>query len=104
MLIVNQNRDMLVNFNKVESIDIVADLDGTGKVPYKIYYETDIKREELGKYKTEERAKEVLEDTANAYSDFSYYRNAKDKEKQKEIGMELYMKYRNFEIHKMPEE
>ncbi len=61
MIIVSQNKEIIVNFDNVESIDIVVDLDGTGKLPHKIYYETNSKREELGTYKTEERAKEVLQ-------------------------------------------
>ncbi len=61
MWIVSQDKEMIVNSDNVENIDIVADLDGTGKVPHKIYYETSSKREELGCYATEERAKEILE-------------------------------------------
>lgn len=67
MIIVSQDKDTIINFDNIESIDIVADLDGTGKVPYKLYYETSTKREELGKYATEERAKEVLEDIVKKY-------------------------------------
>ena len=67
MIIVNQNKDTIINFDKVESIDIVADLDGTGEVPYKIFYETLSNREELGKYKTEKRAKEVLNEIVENY-------------------------------------
>lgn len=52
MLIVSQNKDAIINFDNVESIDIVTDLDGTGKVPYRLYCETSTKREELGKYAT----------------------------------------------------
>lgn len=63
MIIVNQDRDMIVNFDNVENIDIVADLDGTGEIPFKIYFETSSSfRGELGYYKTEERAKEVLKE------------------------------------------
>lgn len=68
MIIINQNKDTIINFDKVESIDIVADLDGTGEVPYKICYETSSNREELGKYKTEKRAIEVLVEIATAYT------------------------------------
>lgn len=60
MLIVSQNEDVIINFDNVECINIVADLDEIGKVTYKLYYETSTKREELGTYATEERAKEVL--------------------------------------------
>lgn len=67
MIIVNQAKDMIVNFNNVESIDIVVDLDGTGKLPYEIYYETNSKREKLGTYSTEEREKEVFNEIIKAY-------------------------------------
>lgn len=67
MIIVNQDKDMIVNFDNVENIDIVADLDGTGEIPFKIYFVTSSSREELGKYKTEERTKEVLEDIVQFY-------------------------------------
>lgn len=67
MIIVNQDRNMIVNFDNVENIDIVADLDGTGEIPFKIYFETYSSREELGKYKTEERAKEVLQEIVKEY-------------------------------------
>lgn len=45
MLIVSQDKDTIINFDNVESIDIVADLDGTGEVPYNLYYETSTKRD-----------------------------------------------------------
>lgn len=67
MIIVSQDEDLMINFDNVESIDIVTDLDGTGKVPYKICYETSSKREELGCYKTEERAKEVFKEIVKKY-------------------------------------
>ena len=70
MIIVSQDTEIIVNFNNIESIDMIADLDGTGKVPYKIYYETASKREELGTYKTEERAKEVLKEIVKKYSSY----------------------------------
>jgi hypothetical protein len=69
MIIVNQDKDIIANFDNIESVDIVADLDGTGEVPYKIYYETSSKREELGKYQTEERAKEVLQEIVMLFKD-----------------------------------
>ncbi len=70
MIIVNQDKTIIVNFDNVESIDIVTDLDGTGKLPHEIYYETSSKREELGTYATEERAKEVLQEIVKKYSSY----------------------------------
>ena len=72
MLIVSQNEDTIINFDNVEIIDIVADLDGTGEVLYKLYYETSTKREELGKYEKEERAKEVLKEIQERYEHMQY--------------------------------
>lgn len=73
MLIVSQNGDVIVNFDNVDSIDIVADL--TRAVSYSIYYETSTKREELGEYATVERAKEVLEEIVEAYLGVSAIEN-----------------------------
>lgn len=70
MIIVNQDRNMIVNSDNVENIDIVADLDGTGKIPFKIYFATSSSREELGTYKTEERAKEVLQEIITRYKNW----------------------------------
>lgn len=81
MIIVNQDKKAIVNFDNVDSIDIVADLNGMGEV---IYYETSSTREELGEYKTEERAKEVLQEIVREYircneqtfyTGFGYVRN-----------------------------
>lgn len=75
MIIVNQAKDMIVNFNNVESIDIAVDLDGTGKLPHEIYYETNSKREKLGTYSTEERAKEVLKEIVQCYANTEQHKS-----------------------------
>ena len=75
MIIVNQAKDMIVNFNNVESIDIAVDLDGTGKLPHEIYYETNSKREKLGTYSTEERAKEVFNEIVQCYANTEQYKS-----------------------------
>lgn len=67
MIIVSQDKNEIINFDNVESIDIVVCLDGTGGIPYRIYFETSSQREELGKYSTEERAKEVLQRIVETY-------------------------------------
>ncbi len=70
MIIVSQVKRNIINFDNVESIYIVADLNGTGKIPYKIYYETSTQSEELGQYATEERAKEVLQEIEKKYLEY----------------------------------
>lgn len=97
MLIVSQNKDIIVNFDRVESIDIVADLDGTGKVPYKIYYETTSKREEIGEYKTKERAKEVLQEIIKTYALTEQYK-VEDERTQINLIMEGVL------VYEMPKE
>ena len=72
MIIVSQDKKVIINFDNVENIDIIADLDGTGEIPYNINYETSSKREELGRYKTEERAKEVLQEIVSKYKTTLY--------------------------------
>lgn len=97
MLIVNQKRDIVINFSNVLSIYVQEN-----NVQTLISCIEDALI--LGKYKTEERAKEVLQEIINAYSDFNYYKSTVDKEKQKKIGLKIYERYRNLEIYKMPEE
>lgn len=109
MIIVNQDKDMIVNFDNVENIDIVADLDGTGEIPFKIYFATSSSREELGKYKTEERAKEVLRDLLKSMNKQKFLMKPKINLDQKTIeeakvyfeninGIDLIIDDNNFEI------
>ncbi len=86
MIIVSQDKDTIINFDNIESIDIVADLDGTGKVPYKLYCETSTKREELGKYATEERAKEVLIEIIQSHVDSENYKYVNELMKTEELN------------------
>lgn len=63
MIIVGQDKDVIVNLNDNEAIYIEERIDKTeisvrGRYLYK-----------MGKYKTEERAREVLEEIAKKYKD-----------------------------------
>ena len=57
MIIVSQGKDELVNFNRTESVWI--NVDGEGKFLIEATADTNTT---LGTYKTEERAKEVLQE------------------------------------------
>ncbi len=70
MIIVNQGKNTIVNFDRVETIYIVADLDGIEGVSYKICYKTNSGRNKLGEYKTGARAKEVLKEIVEKYSSY----------------------------------
>ena len=56
----------------------------------------------FGIYKTEERAKEALQEIITAYSDFEYYKNASKKEKE-EISRLMKAEYKHFDTYEMPE-
>ena len=67
MLIVNQDRDKIVNFGNLTQVYITQDEE---KIAYFIRFETvDSLYDDLGEYKTEERAKEILQEIINAYLD-----------------------------------
>lgn len=62
MIIVSQDKDLIVNFNNITAIGIAQNND---KEIDSIT--TDGEEQYLGAYKTEERAKEVLEEIINVY-------------------------------------
>ena len=64
MIIVSQDKDKIINFDNTTRIRI-------GKYNGEVYIQCDFQNgsyEDLGIYKTEERAKEVLQEIANTYS------------------------------------
>ena len=65
MIIVSQNRDEIVNFDKVENIWICPDEEGRFTIEATAYTNAT-----LGTYETEERAKEVLQEIAQTYSSY----------------------------------
>lgn len=68
MIIVEQDKTYFVNYNNVICITVAVDEE---EIEYAIVAET-IKDSEiiLGIYKTEERAKEVLQEITDAYRDY----------------------------------
>jgi hypothetical protein len=70
MLIVNQDRDKIVNFGNLTQIYITQDEE---KIAWFIRFETvDSLYDDLGEYKTEERAKEVLQEIISKYKTTLY--------------------------------
>lgn len=66
MIIVSQDKEVIVNFNNVENIWIYNPLENNeGK--FEIRAETHSNNMFIGAYKTEERAKEVLGEIINIY-------------------------------------
>lgn len=68
MIIVSQNKTKIVNFDNLIQIYITQDEEETANF---IRYESvDSLYEDLGEYKTEERAKEVLQEMIKEYSSY----------------------------------
>lgn len=64
MIIVSQDKDSIINFDNIEYIEIYPNSYG------QFYLEASLKSidKEIGKYKTEERAKEVLKEIVETYN------------------------------------
>ena len=70
MLIVNQDRDKIVNFGNLTQVYITQDEE---KIACFIRFETvDSLYDDLGEYKTEERAKEILQEIIGKYKTTLY--------------------------------
>lgn len=73
MIIVSQDKETIVNFDKVTSIYVIEDYDSKKEdiEKYNIDYSTD---EDInfviGQYKTKERAKEVLQEIIKSYRQY----------------------------------
>lgn len=79
MIIVSQDKTKIVNFDNLTQIYITQDEEKTATF---IRYETvDSLYDDLGEYKTEERAKEVLKDIISRYEVIELFKmNSSEKE------------------------
>ena len=67
MIIVSQDKDLILNFKNIDAIGIGNPLENDDGL-FKILASTTSDNEyTLGKYKTEERAKEILQEIINLY-------------------------------------
>ena len=97
MIIVSQDRDLIINFDNVTVIGIAQN---NSKEIDSIT--VDKEEQYLGEYKTEERAKEVLAEIYKKYSDWQSMRMIKNEDIQAKIVSGDNSKY--FDIYIMPEE
>lgn len=75
MIIVSQDKTKIVNFDNLTQIYITQDEEKTATF---IRYETvDSLYDDLGQYKTEERAKEVLQEIMKKYLETKCFYNSK---------------------------
>ena len=99
MIIVSQDKEKIVNFDNLTQVYITQDEEETA---YFIRFETvDSLYDDLGKYETEERAKEVLQEIYKNYADFELIRCIEDKFQQHLI---VGNKNKYFDIYEMPED
>ena len=96
MIIVSQDRDLIINFDNVTVIGITQN---NSKEIDSIT--VDKKEQYLGEYKTEERAKEVLQEIYKNYADFELIRCINDNFQQQLI---VGNKNKYFDIYEMPED
>ena len=100
MLIVSQNKKMIINFDDVNYLQVSKIVDNEFSI--EINYD-DCNFIRIATYKTEKRAKEVKEEIITAYSDFEYYKNTSEKERE-EVSKLMKAKYKHFNAYEMPEE
>lgn len=77
MIIVSQDKELILNLENIEAIGIgnpLEDDDGMFKV---LASTTSDNEYTLGKYKTEERAKEILQEIMKKYLDIKCFYNSK---------------------------
>ena len=101
MIIVSQDKEIIINFEKVNIVNI----NQLNKKQIGAWFNCNEEENNnvlLGEYATEERAKEVLQEILTTYSNFETLRHSDEREKNtlKEI---LQNKYEYFDLYEMPQ-
>lgn len=95
MILINQNKNKIVNLDNLTQIYITQDEEETA---YYIRFETvDSLYDDLGEYATEERAKEVLNEIGAAYTTMEVV-NAKNFYPSKTINGNMLIPYIAYEM------
>lgn len=97
MIIISQDKKAIHNFDNIISIQVEEESNGKYKI---IVYDAINDNTSLGDYKTEERAKEVLNEISIAYANMELIKIPKIEIQQKITSTEL---LKNI-CYKMPEE
>ena len=106
MIIVSQDKETIVNFDNIVTLYVIRDCisEEKGLDGYNIDYSTnDEINIVIATYKTEERAKEVLQEIIQTKSNFEYYKYA-DESKRNEVDPYMKTKYKSFDTYEMPSE
>ena len=97
MIIVNQDKDKIINFDHITEFCINNPLENN-EGEFEIIAENEWTREVLGYYKTEERAKEIIKEITDFYTRADYSNTVDARVAMPIIFARLYSKY------EMPEE
>ena len=103
MIIVSQERTEIINFENVININITDCKEDGYLISAGFIVGRDDNYRELGYYKTEERAKEVLNDIIKQKTMFEYFK-AVDDETQEKMTETMQKAGMIFEVYKMPKE
>ena len=100
MIIVNQNKTQIFNFNNINYLQMnkISSSEFTIEINY-----SDCNYDVIAKYKTEERTKEVLKEIIQAKTDFEYYKYA-DQSERNELDPFMKTHYNFFDTYEMPKE
>ena len=102
MIIVSQERTEKINFDNVININITDCKEDGYLISVGFIVGRDDNYRELGYYKTEERAKEVLNDIIKQKTMFEYFKVVDD-ETQEKMTETMQKTGMIFEVYKMPE-
>lgn len=99
MIIVNQDKDEIINFNNISNIFIYNPLNNNDGE-----FEINADDNLLGTYKTEERAKEVLKEIIKIYRSSEAFKHTREYETQETITRKLNKENLLLFSYEMPEE
>ena len=77
MIIVSQDKELILNFENIDAIEIGNPLEYDDGLFQILAFTTSDSEYTLGKYKTEERAKEVLQEIMKKYLEIKCFYNSK---------------------------
>ena len=95
----NSGLDIMSGLLSTEWSEKINDLNGFGIFAYFDNSDNTM----LGQYKTEERAKKVLQEIIKSYADFNYLKSF-PANITKSVEQFMYKKYSYFNVYEMPEE
>ena len=101
MIIINQDKNEIINFGNVMNINVMDCKEEGYLISAGFIVGRDDNYRELGYYKTEERAKEVLQEITRQHSTFKEIKALGGLDARRFMGRQSYY---NFDVYRMPED